>query len=88
LSDGGAKADQRYLENLVGVPLVHLETLDGHGQSQVFALAHFCEPTVVVNPPNTYEFPSKDIRGGYDATGFANLGKQQQTPLSKFFFEV
>jgi len=73
LSDGDAEVDQKYLEHLVGVPLVHLETLDGHGQSQVFALAHVCKSTVVVIPPNAYELLSKDIRGGYDATGFANL---------------
>ena len=88
MSDGGAEVDQKYLENVVGVPLVHLETLDGHGKSQVFALAHVCKSTVVVNPINAYELPSKDIRGGYDATGFANLGKQQHTPLAKFDIEV
>jgi hypothetical protein len=51
----------KYLENTVGISLVHLETLDGHGGSQVFSVAHVCEPTVVVNVPDAYEVVLKDV---------------------------
>ena len=50
----------KYLENSIGVPL-HLEPFDGHGGSQVFSIAHICESTVVVNPPDTNEVLLKNI---------------------------
>ena len=70
------KIDQRYLENLVGVTLVHLEVLDGDGTSRVFSVAHVCESTVVVNTSDVYDLVLENIRGGYDTLGFADLGKK------------
>lgn len=68
--------DQRYLENLVGISLIHPEALDGHRRSQVFSVAHVCKSAVVVNHPDVYGFVSEDIRGRYDPLGFADLGKK------------
>ena len=71
------RGDSRmYLENSVRIPLVHLETLDGHGESQVFSFAHVRGPTVVAYSSNAYEFLLKNIRRGYDPLGFADLGKK------------
>lgn len=50
-----------YLENLVGVPFVHLEVLYGHGISQVFSVTHICESTVVVNTSNTCDLVLENI---------------------------
>lgn len=82
------EVDQRYLEDPVEIPLVHPETLDGHGASQVFPIAHVREPTTVINSPNVCELLLKNIRGGDDTTSFANLGKEQQTPLPEFDIEA
>lgn len=54
---------------------VHIETLDGNGKSRAFSLAHFCEPTAVADSSNDH-FLLNDIRARYDATVFAELGKQ------------
>ena len=79
---------ERYLENPVRIPLVHLETLDGHRTSQVLPITYICKPTIVVNSPHAYESLLKDIRAGYDATGLTNLGEKPQTPLSVFFIKA
>ena len=55
------KVDRRYLENLAGVTLVHLEVLDGYGTSQVFSVTHICEPTAVVNTPNVCDLVLENI---------------------------
>ena len=65
-----------YLENPVVIPLVHLETLDGHGTSRVYSVIHFCESTMIVDPPNAYKFLSENIRGRYGPLGFADLSKK------------
>ena len=70
------KADRRYLEDPVGVPLVHLEALDGHKGSRVFPIAHVCEPAVVTNPPDAQELLLEKVRGGYDTVCFTDLGEQ------------
>ena len=72
-----SEVDRKHLEHSVGIPLVHPETFDGHGQPQVCSLAHLCEPGVAMDSPNAYELPLKNIGGGYDAVGFANLGEKQ-----------
>jgi len=66
-----------YLENPVEVPLVYLEALDRHWESQVLSATYFREPAVVKNPPSVYELSLKNIGGGYDPVGFAYLGKKQ-----------
>lgn len=58
--------NDKYLENSIGLPLVHLEALglqvlDGYGASQVFTVAHVCEPTAVLDAPNTYRLLVKNI---------------------------
>ena len=58
---GLGEADRKYLKSLVGVPLVHLETLDGYGASQVFPIAHVCEPAMATNPPDAQELLSESI---------------------------
>lgn len=55
------KVDRGYLENIVGVPLVHLEVLDGHGISQVFSVTHVCESTMVVNTSNVCDLVLENI---------------------------
>jgi len=54
-------SDQRYLEDPVTISLVHLETLDGHGKSQVFPTAYFREPAVMEDPPYAYKPSLKNI---------------------------
>ena len=75
-----------YLKNPVVTLPVHPEAFDGHRRPRIFPPAHVCESTVVVNPPHTYLF-SKNIPSGYDTSGFADLGKQQQAPLTEFVIE-
>lgn len=77
-----------YLENLVGIHFVHLETLNCHKTSYVFPVAHFCVPTMTANLSDVYEFLLEDIRGGYDGIGSADLGKKPQTPLPEFAIEA
>jgi len=55
------EVDWGYLESPVGIPLVHLEALDCHGEPQVFSAAYVCEPPVVLNPPDAYELSSENI---------------------------
>jgi len=55
------EVDQRYLENTVGIPLVYLEALDGHGGSRVFPIAYFREHAVVETRPNAYELLLKNV---------------------------
>ena len=55
------KINRRYLENLAGVTLVHLEDLDGYGTSQVFSVAHFCESTAVVGTSDVYDLVLENI---------------------------
>jgi len=50
--------------------------LDGHGESQVFSIAHVCEPTVTADPPDAYSILLKSVSARYDPVGFADLGKQ------------
>jgi len=73
-----------YLEYPVRIPLVHLEAFDSHEGSQVFSIAHVCGPAVVMNIPNTYGLPLKNIGGWHDAVSLADLGEKQQTPLPVF----
>ena len=73
---------------MVGIALVYPETLDGYGTSQVLSFAHVRKPTAVANPPHVYEFRLENIRSGYDALTFTDLGKKPQTPLLEFFIEV
>lgn len=49
------EASERYPENPIELPIVHLETLDGHGTSRVLSVAHVREPSMVVDLPNPYE---------------------------------
>ena len=64
------------LEHPVVIALqVHAEALDGNGKSRAFSLAHFCESTAVADSSNDH-FLSNDIRAGYDAAVFADLGEQ------------
>ena len=58
---GLGEANRKYLESFVGVPFVHLETLDGYGASQVFPIAHVCEPAVATDPPDAQEPLSESI---------------------------
>ena len=55
------EVERRYLENPVGVPLAHPEMLDGHGGAQILSIAHVCESTVVINPPDVYELLLDDV---------------------------
>jgi len=80
--------DCRYPKIPIRIPIVHLETLDGHRESQVFSGAHVCESTVGYSSPDAYELMSKKIRGGYDFVGLADLGEKPQTSLSEFCIEV
>ena len=64
---------QGYLESTVGILSVHSEAFDGHGGSQVFSIAHVCEPTVAADPPDAYGFSLNNVGGGDDAAGFADL---------------
>ena len=75
-----------YLKNPAVVSLVHPEAFDGHWRPRRFTLAHVCECTTVANLPKLY-FPLKNIPCGYDGSGFTDLGKQQQTPLTVFVTE-
>jgi len=71
------EVDQRYLEHPVGIPLIHPEAFDSYGQPRVFSIAHVCEPGVVMDSPSSYELPSENVGGGYDAMGFENLAEKQ-----------
>ena len=73
---------------MVGIALVHPETLDGHWTSQVLSIAHVREPTTVANLPHVYKFRLENIRGGYDVLSFTDLGKQPQAPLLEFVIEA
>jgi len=55
------KVGGRYLENIAGITLVHLEVLDGHGTSQVFSITHICESTVVVNVSNVCDLALENV---------------------------
>jgi len=55
------EAGERYPENPVEIPVVHLETLDGHGASRVLSFAHVCGPSVVMDFPDPYEFLVNNI---------------------------
>ena len=55
------EVNQRYLESLVRIPSDHLEALDGHGGSQVFSIAHVCEPTMIADPPDAYGPPLNKV---------------------------
>lgn len=77
-----------YLENLVGIPPVRPETLDGHRTSHVFSVAHICVAAMVANLPDVYELLLKNIRGGYYPASPADLGEKPQTPLPKFVIET
>jgi hypothetical protein len=55
---------------------------------QVFSFAHIRKPTAVADLPHPNEFLSKEIRGGYDAIGFADLGKKSQTLVPEFIIEA
>ena len=70
------EVDRKYLEHLVGITFVYLEVLDGHGTSQVFTVAHICEPTVVVDTSDVCDLVLEDICGGYDPLGIADLGEK------------
>ena len=67
----------RYLEDPVGVTVVHLETFYGHRGPQVLSTTHVCKPTMTANPPDTYELLLNKVGGGYDALCSADLGKEQ-----------
>ena len=78
--------DRRYLENPVVTALAHPEAFDCHRRPRIYSLTHVCERALVVHPVHVY-LPSENIPGGDDAAGFADLGKQQQTPLTEFVVE-
>lgn len=82
------EVDCVYLENLVGISFVHLETLDGHRASHIFSVAYICVATMMANHPDVYELLLKNIRGGYYLAGSADLGKKSQTPLPEFALET
>jgi len=42
---------------------------------------------MVADPFHVYELLPKNVRGGYDTVGFADLGEEPQTPLSVFFIK-
>ena len=73
-------ANQRYLESSIRVlarpEALNPEALNGHGASQVFSVAHVREPAVVMNAPDVFGFLLEKVRGRYDPTGFADLGKE------------
>lgn len=71
------KDDWRYLEDPTGILLVHLEILDSHETSRVLSIAHVCEPTVVVDPPDADELCFKNIGRWYDSGGLADLRKEE-----------
>ena len=81
------EVDWEHLENPVGISFVHLETLDGHGGSQVFPAAYFRVPAVVTNPPKA-GLLSENVRGRYDPAGFTYLRKEPQTPPAVFLAEA
>ena len=85
--EGDNKGGNKCLENPVIIPLVHLETLDGHGGSQVFPTAHFRGPIVVENPPNV-GLLWENKRSGYDPTGFTHFPQKPQTPPVVFVIEA
>ena len=70
------KADQRYLKTPIEIPLVYLETLDGHGKSQVFSIAHVRGSTVIVDSTDAYVMVLKSVSSRYDLVGLAYLGKK------------
>jgi hypothetical protein len=88
LSSDNPETGCKYFENPVGISLAHLEAFDGHAASQVFSIAHISEPAVIKDPPDAYELLLKNIRGGYDPAGFADLGKKPQTSLPEFAVET
>ena len=73
---GMGEVDRRYLVNLIGAPLIHLEAFDGHVTPRIFSVAHVCEPAMETNLPDVQELLSKDVRGGDDPTCSAYLGEK------------
>ena len=59
-----------------------LRAFDGHGRPRVFSFAHLCKRTAMENSLDAY-LPLENVPGRYDAMGFAELRKQQQTPWAK-----
>jgi len=76
-----------YLENTLVIPLVDLEAFDGHRTSRVLSVTHVCKSTMVADPLHAYELQSNNVRGGYDAVGFADLGEKPQTSPPVFVIE-
>ena len=87
LGHGMDEVNQAHLENRVRIALVRLEMFDGHGGPRVFSIAHVCGPTMIADLPDAYELPLKNIGGGYDAVGFADLREKQSPSLPEFVVE-
>lgn len=65
-----------YLENIVGIPLLNPEALDGYRKSHVFSLVYVRVPTAVADHSEVYGLLAKKIRDRYESAGFADLGKK------------
>ena len=53
---------QRYLENLIGVPLVWFKAFDSHGESLAFPVIHDRRLSLGANFTDMYVFLLNDIR--------------------------
>ena len=67
------EVDRTHLERRVGISLVYLEVLYGHGAPRVLSITHDRECTPVINQSNAYELLSENIRGGNDPVCFTDL---------------
>ena len=67
---------QRYLENVVGTPLVYFEMFIGHGASLVFSIADKRGSPIVVNSSDMDAVLLKDIRCGYNLPFVGDLANK------------
>lgn len=73
-----------YLEGSIGVTVVHLKMLDGHGVARVFSVAHVCGPAVIADSSDAYQLPLENTGGGHDPSGSTDLGEESQAAPPQF----